>query len=217
MSSGRSKLNTFGQLHALLTPLITIANSLADPSPTLRLSGGVRRSNSAESFLKSMIDQKLNKSQRNFKQSLGSLKLKLPMNTLSLSKDINQLIEESIDQSSLDLMELDIEAAKSFSAIHCKRLRKVLQAEAEAISESNLAAIENESSVLTSTFLSKIKPKRVTCIADIDPEMFLRMKDFFCEFMKYFEDQCKDPIGCKTILFRQSVFEQSAAIDSGMD
>jgi hypothetical protein len=189
----RSKLNTFGQLHSLMTTLVQIANSVGDSSPSrMPSNGSYRRSHSTETFLKNMIDKKMNKAQADFNEQIKSIRSQLPCDSKDLQISLNIICTNIIDQTFDELSELDVDAATVFRVSQRQRLRKSLIHKIDEILEINRASSIKETSILTSSFLAKIRPNRISDFADIEPEMFLRMKDFFGEFMKYFEEQSKD-------------------------
>lgn len=199
----RSKLNTIGQLQSLMCTLVEISNSLGD-SPNSRLGSntGYRISHSGETFLKSMVDKQMNKSMKDFNDRLVSLNSKVPLQRELLQICLHDIIQSIIDEANDELSKLDEEAAKHFRVSQRERLKKTFQKRAEDVLDSNQAACNKEANILVTSFLDKMRPNRIDQFEDIDPEMFLRMKDFFTEFMKYFEDQSKDPDCCKLQVYQ---------------
>lgn len=196
----KSQLNTLGQLHQLMHSLVKIANSLGESSgSSLGLSSGFRRSQSGETFLKSMLDQKMNRSQKNFKQQLEQFKDKLPINLVKLSGSLTDLKENTLDQLYDELWTLDKEAGHLFASNHRKRLSKSFDILIKEFLDLNAEKSTLETKILTSSFLQKISPKRIRTLDEVDAESFLGMKAFFNEFLKYFEEQVKDPLSCKQL------------------
>lgn len=207
----RSQLNTLGNLHNLMVSLVKIANSISDaPGSTLGLSTLYRRSQSADTFLKNMLDQKMNKTQKGFKQRLEQMRERLPINSSRLAVTLQEMKETSLEQVYSDLWTLDKEAAHIFASNQRKRLSKALDLLIVEFTELNLELASKEIQILTSSFLQKITPKRIHSLEEIDPEMFLCMKTFFNEFLNYFDEQVKDKACCNLTLQRQPVYSASA-------